>query len=195
MEKESDMPRIDPPGPDDVGPEERQVMERFYQARGNVPNMFRTMALRPELMRSAEAHMAAVLKTGTVPLEIKELVVCRVSQLNSCTYCLTSHSAILRGLGVSQETIDQLADPAAHALHPPAVQAALAFAEQLTRDSLRVDDALWERLRAHFDEGQIVEIAAVAGLFNYFNRFNNALQMELTQPGWPAREARGEQSS
>jgi uncharacterized peroxidase-related enzyme len=191
MEKESDMPRIRPPGPDDVGPEERQVMERFYQARGNVPNMFRTMALRPELMRTADAHMTAVLKTGTVPLEVKELVVCRVSQLNSCSYCLTSHSAILRGLGVSQETIDQLEDPEARARHSPAIQAALAFAEQLTCDSLRVDDALWEQLRAHFDEGQIVELAAVAGLFNYFNRFNNALQMELTRPGWPGEEVPG----
>jgi alkylhydroperoxidase family enzyme len=40
---------------------------------------------------------------------------------------------------------------------------------------------LFARLRQHFDEGEVVEIAAVAGIFNYFNRFNNALQMERTR--------------
>lgn len=33
------------------------------------------------------------------------------------------------------------------------------------------------------DEGEIVEISAMAGLFNYFNRVNDALQMEPTKPG------------
>lgn len=63
----------------------------------------------------------------------------------------------------------------------PRERAALEFAEQLTRDSNHVPDELFAELRRHFDEGQIVEVAAVAGLFNYFNRFNNALQMEPTK--------------
>ena len=42
---------------------------------------------------------------------------------------------------------------------------------------------LFARLRQHFDEGEIVEISAMAGLFNYFNRVNDALQMQPTQPG------------
>lgn len=51
----------------------------------------------------------------------------------------------------------------------------------MTLDSNHVDDGLWSALRAHFDEAQIVEIASVIGLFNYFNRFNNALAMEPTR--------------
>jgi alkylhydroperoxidase family enzyme len=46
-----------------------------------------------------------------------------------------------------------------------------------------VDDALFARLREHYDEGEIVEISAMAGLFNYFNRVNDALRMEPTKPG------------
>ncbi len=60
-------------------------------------------------------------------------------------------------------------------------RAALEFAEKLTRDSNQVGDEIFAALRRHFNEGEIVEIAAVAGLFNYFNRFNNALQMEPTR--------------
>jgi alkylhydroperoxidase family enzyme len=64
-----------------------------------------------------------------------------------------------------------------------AEKAALAYAKQLTLDAHGVDDALFARLRAHYDEGEIVEISAMAGLFNYFNRVNDALQMEPTKPG------------
>lgn len=62
-------------------------------------------------------------------------------------------------------------------------KAALAYAKQLTIDAHGVDDAMFERLRQHYDEGEIVEISAMAGLFNYFNRVNDALLMEPTKPG------------
>ena len=58
---------------------------------------------------------------------------------------------------------------------------ALRFAERMTLDPNNVDNALWDELRRHFDEGEVVELAAVVGLFNYFNRFNDALQMEPTK--------------
>lgn len=63
----------------------------------------------------------------------------------------------------------------------PRERAALEFAGRLTRDSNLIGDNLFNELRQHFNEGEIVEIATVAGLFNYFNRVNNALQMEPTR--------------
>ena len=53
----------------------------------------------------------------------------------------------------------------------------------MNSESNGVDDGLMGRLKAHYDEGQIVELAMVVGIFNYFNRFNNALKMEPTRPG------------
>jgi alkylhydroperoxidase family enzyme len=64
-----------------------------------------------------------------------------------------------------------------------AERAALAYAKQLTLDAHAVDERLFERLREHYDEGEIVEISAMAGLFNYFNRVNDALLVEPTKPG------------
>lgn len=60
---------------------------------------------------------------------------------------------------------------------------AFAYAKQLTVDAHAVDEALFARLREHYDEGEIVEISAMAGVFNYFNRVNDALLMEPTKPG------------
>jgi alkylhydroperoxidase family enzyme len=80
------MARIRPLGPEEVGPEARAVFERFRTQRGNIPNMFRTMALRPEIMLTAEAHLRAVFETGTVETRLKEMLAVRVSQINDCAY-------------------------------------------------------------------------------------------------------------
>ena len=58
---------------------------------------------------------------------------------------------------------------------------ALQFAASMTRNSNVIGDGDFAALKAQFDDGEIVEIAAVAGLFNYFNRFNNALRVPVTK--------------
>jgi alkylhydroperoxidase family enzyme len=87
---------------------------------------------------------------------------------------------LARRLGAGEEELAGLAagDLSCFAARERAV---LEFAEALTHDSNHLSDRLFEELRRHFNEGEIVEISAVAGLFNYFNRFNNALQMEPTR--------------
>jgi alkylhydroperoxidase family enzyme len=60
--------------------------------------------------------------------------------------------------------------------------AALEFSEAMTRGSGEVERALLQELRAYFSEAEIVEITLVAGLFAYFNRVNNALDVEPTAP-------------
>ena len=85
--------------------------------------------------------------------------------------------------GWSEEQIAKLADFESREDFSPAEKVALRLAERMTRDAHSVDDDLWGQLRQHYDEGQIVELAAAIGLFNYFNRFNDALRMETTKPG------------
>jgi alkylhydroperoxidase family enzyme len=80
------MPRIPPLEHDEVGPEARAIFERLRTDRGNVPNMFRTMALRPAIMETAEAHLRAIFETGTVDARLKEMLAVRVSQVNHCAY-------------------------------------------------------------------------------------------------------------
>ena len=68
-----------------------------------------------------------------------------------------------------------------------AERAALALAERMTTDAHGVDEDIWAGVQAHFDDGQIVELAAVIGLFNYFNRFTDALRVDVTPRRRPAQ--------
>ena len=83
--------------------------------------------------------------------------------------------------GWSDEQINDLANFEKRDDFTAAEKAALRLAERMTVDSHTVDDELWSELRKHYDEGEIIELAAAIGLFNYFNRFNDALKMEPTK--------------
>lgn len=71
---------------DQVPPEVRELYDNAAQARGNVPNMFRVYAHRPELLKTMTAHLNAVTNSGTVSVRTKELVATLVSRINHCEY-------------------------------------------------------------------------------------------------------------
>jgi len=72
--------------PDQVEEDIRSLFETFLRERGNIPNMFRTAAHRPEILRTMLAHFRAVMGPGTVPVALKEMLAVRVSRINSCDY-------------------------------------------------------------------------------------------------------------
>lgn len=175
--------RISRLGRRDVAEGVGAIYDRYARQRGNVPNMFRTVAHRPEILETMIAHLEAVLNTGTLPTCLKELVIVRTSQMNGCEYCLASHSMLAKKLGYSDAQIAALPHFASSDAFTAAEKAALRLAERLTRNEGPLDEAELAELKSHYTEGEIVELMAASGLFNYFNRFNNLLAMEPTVPG------------
>jgi uncharacterized peroxidase-related enzyme len=176
------MSRISRLNRSEVAPELRDVYDKFLRDRGNVPYFFRTLAHRPQIMVTAAAHMNAVLNTGTLPTRLKELVVVRTSQLNGTSYCLASHTAISLKLGTTPEQIEALKSWRDSALFSEAEKVALHLAEVMTADSLHYAEDDLAELKRFYSEGEIIELMSSIGLFNYFNRMNNVLQMEPTKP-------------
>ena len=86
-----------------------------------------------------------------------------------------------RRLGWSEDQINNLHHFESRNDFTDKEKAALRLAERMTTDSHKIDDALFADLRKHFEEGEVIELLAAIGLFNYFNRFNDALQMEPTK--------------
>jgi uncharacterized peroxidase-related enzyme len=177
------MSRISRLDRSEVTPEMAALYDKAFAQRGNVPNMFRVMAHRPEIFTTMMAHFGAVLTTGTVPTKLKELIIVRTSQVNATPYCLASHTILAKGLGWTEEQLDHLADWPERDDFTFEEKVALRLAETVTRDANSVSDEQFAELRGFYSEGEIVELLCAIGLFNYFNRFNNALKMESTKPG------------
>ena len=79
-------PRIRPRTPEEVTGEVRDIFDTYLRERGNIPNMFRTVAARPRHLQTLIAHFRSVMNDGDVPPLLKELIAVRVSSLNHCRY-------------------------------------------------------------------------------------------------------------
>lgn len=79
-------PRIPPRDPTQATGKVREIFDAYLAERGNVPNMFRTVALRPKHLTTMIAHFRTVMNEGEVSPLLKELVAVRVSSLNRCRY-------------------------------------------------------------------------------------------------------------
>ena len=79
-------PRVRPLPVEGAGPEVAPIFETYMRERGNVPNMFRTVAVRPRHLQTMIAHFRTVMHEGTVPALLKELLWVRISHQNRCRY-------------------------------------------------------------------------------------------------------------
>ncbi|HLB15927.1 MAG TPA: carboxymuconolactone decarboxylase family protein [Burkholderiales bacterium] len=132
--------------------------------------------------RTPRAFLAMALMYGALdrkrsPIEpaLRSLVQVRVSQINWCPFCVDLNSAIGMKRGVTEERLAALAQPETSPLLSAREKAALAFAEAVTRSDRRPDAGLIDRLRAHFDDDAIVELAALVAYQNMSSKFNAAL--------------------
>lgn len=79
-------PRVRPRVPEEVSGTTSAIFEAYLEERGNVPNMFRTVAVRPRHLETMIAHFRVVMSEGEVPPLLKELIAIRVSSINRCRY-------------------------------------------------------------------------------------------------------------
>lgn len=168
--------------PEEVPVEVLRVYDEFKKIRGNIPNMFKTLAYAPQLMTATYEYFKTVMKSGAVDIKLKEMLAVRVSQIHRCHYCLASHTLLAKRCGVTDEQIQAMNHLSANRhLFSDAELTALEFAEQFCNDSHAVSDETFQRLQSFFSEEAIIEISCVIGLFCFFNRFNNALKTDITQ--------------
>ena len=94
-----------------------------------------------------------------------------------------------QALGLSEEEFAALqGDYRASPLFDEREKAAIAWAEAMTLNTAKHDDVVWNELRRHFDEREIVEISLASGLFNMINRLNDSFRTELEPDEYNRRQ-------
>src|SRR5512144_515748 len=95
----------------------------------------------------------------------------RASQLNGCAYCIDMHSKDLRAIGESEQRLYELDAWRETPFYSERERAALEWVEAVTLVSeTHVPDEVYERVRAHFSEQEIVDLTLAAVAINGWNR-------------------------
>lgn len=124
-------------------------------------------------------HLAAAVDRRGSPIEpaLRSLVTVKVSQVNSCSFCVDLNAARLQQRGVGIDKAIALSHHETSDLFSAKERAALDYAVAVTRTGPGVDDELFGRLRGFFDDNAIVELTALIALQNASSKFNAALEI------------------
>ena len=161
--------------PDDI----REKILAVQEKAGFVPNVFLTLAHRPDEFRAFFAyHDALMEKDAGLTKAEREMIVVATSGANNCLYCVVAHGAILRIRAKNPRVADQLATNYRKAEITPRQRAMLDFAMKLSLESGAVGDADIAALKAHgFDDEAVWDIGAITAFFAMSNRLANLTSM------------------
>jgi uncharacterized peroxidase-related enzyme len=154
--------------PEDI----RARMLEVQQKAGFIPNVFLTLAHRPDEFRAFFAyHDALMLRESGLTKAEREMIVVATSGANDCLYCIIAHGAILRVYAKSPLIADQVAVNHRDADITDRQKAMLEFALKVAMRSAELVDADYDKLRGEgFGDEDIWDIGAIAAFFALSNR-------------------------
>lgn len=144
-------------------------------------NIFKVFGHTPELGTVFTDTIMAILKDSELDWITKELIILKATHRNECQYCVVQHETLSKRLGISEEKIADIGDDRYKtSLHfTDAEKTLMDFTVQIGVDANRIPKELWDRLREHFTEPQIVEAAFVITQYIAVSKFGDALGVVL----------------
>ena len=170
------MPRIPLAADDALHPEDRAALDALAQRQtpGADAQIFRVLAQQPAIMRTALAHLDALLAPGALPTELKQLIAVRVTLINPCVFCM--QMALAKRFDIDKDLLDALVHLDEHqARFTPTEYIAIRYAEMVTTSATDIDARLWSEVQDHFSDVAIVELTALIVFINGLNHFADAL--------------------
>ena len=177
------MPRLNVMSPDQATGATKEIYDDLNGKMGKVINIFQGMGNSAAALK-AYLSMSGALKQGELSTEDREVIYLAVSEANGCHYCVSAHTVIAGGAGMSEEQIK-----AARKWKPvdEKHQALLKFIKRVIETKGFVEDAEVKAVQdAGYTDGQVAESIAYIGLATYSNLFNHVYGTELD---FPAAEA------
>ena len=169
---------------DTSGNKKAEEMAKFYQETlGFTPNSLFTMMHRPRIADAfVEMNQAVMENKGRVTSSLKRLLAYFSSRTTGCRYCEAHAIRAADRYGADQEKLDNIWEYKTHPAFSDAERVVFDFAIAASSVPNAVDDEISERLREHWNDGEIVELLGVIALFGYLNRWNDSMGTQLEEP-------------
>ncbi len=171
--------RFPTPAIDKLPEDIRSRLLAVQEKSGFVPNVFLTLAYRPDEFRAFFAYHDALMdKEGGLTKAEREMIVVATSSANQCQYCVIAHGAILRIRAKNPLIADQIAINYRKADITPRQRAMLDFAMKVSLDAGKISEQDFATLAGHgWSDDDAWDIAAIAAFFALSNRMANVTAM------------------
>lgn len=177
------------PLPADHDAQVAELAKFFFETLGFVPNSVLTMQRRPAIARAfIELNRAVMRNEGRLTSEQKRLIGLLASTAAGCRYCQAHTALAATRYGATAERLAQIWNFRSSDLFTAAERAAFEFAIAAASVPNAVTPAIEAQLRAHWDDGEIVEMLGVISLFGFLNRWNDSMATALESGARAAAE-------
>lgn len=136
-----------------------------------------SLANVPELLEVALPFLGVIFGPSGSSLRAKELVVLRTSVLQSCRYCVDTHTVVARDAGLTRDEVRILRDEQDGQLDDVAERALLAWVDAVGGQAAQPTTAITEELQAHHPPEAITELTMLVGATLMLNRYATSLQL------------------
>jgi uncharacterized peroxidase-related enzyme len=178
----SELSRFAVPDRADLPADLRARIDEVEEKSGFVPNIFLTLAHRPDEWRAFFAYHDALMdkETPALPKGDRELVVVATSAENHCLYCVVAHGAIARIRARNPRIADQVATDWRTAELDDRQRAILEVAVRFAAEPWTVTDQHLDTLREHgLTDDDVWDVGAISAFFAMSNRL---AQLTATRP-------------
>lgn len=177
------MTRINLVDPTAAQGELKELFATAAQTFGSVPNFVRALGNSPALLRGFLGLYGGLSK-GAIDAATAERIALAMAESNGCDYCVSAHTALAQGIGLSAEEITAARNGTSSEARS---KAAVLFARAILGNKGQVTAVEMDAVRsAGYNDAQIAEIIGHVGLNTLLNFFGKASQIEIDFPRAPA---------
>ena len=172
------MARVSDVELDAVTEDVKPIYERYASGYGPFLNQVRVFAHRPLAVKHIMGLLLELEDEKIYPKRYLEIALVTVSKINECRYCVAHHTPRLIQQGLAPETAANILEPDCPGLDT-VDRLVRDYSVEVTERFQYIRDNMFEELRRHFSEEQIVELTLRISLCGFFNRFNDALMIGM----------------
>jgi AhpD family alkylhydroperoxidase len=159
-------------GAPERGPLRKVAYGMARKRLGRVPEPFAVAAHHTKIFGAMSGFEMALERCKSVPERYKALGELRAAMVVGCEFCVDIGSMVARQSGLSDDELKDLIDWQSSERLDEKDKLVLEYADAISRTPTDVPDDLFDRMRAHFDEEQLVELTAAIAWENWRARFN-----------------------
>jgi AhpD family alkylhydroperoxidase len=153
-----------------------EIEASILKERGRISPLYRVLLNSPEIAQGWESLLTAVRNRSSLPPSLRELIIMRVAVLNRAQYEFDAHRPHAITAGLSEEQIDLILQDKITAGFSAVEILVMELTDVMTRD-IQVPDALYDSVKSHFNDREILEVVTTISAYNMVSRLLNALHV------------------
>jgi AhpD family alkylhydroperoxidase len=153
-----------------------EIEANILKERGRISPLYRTLLNSPEIAKGWEALLTAVRNKNSLPASLRELMILRVAVLNRAQFEFDAHVPHALKAGVSDQQIELIQKDKITAGFTDLEILVMELTDVMTRE-IQVPDDLYNKVKAHFNDREILEVVTTISAYNMVSRLLNALNV------------------